>query len=100
MGHRRFAEGAVHEIPGRQRSAGALLAATGVVAMSQQQAQATPPGAKDVTATLFRWTYASVAKECASTLGPDGFGFVEVSPATEQIHGTQWWTPSQPVSYR
>ena len=44
--------------------------------------------------------YASVAKECTSTLGPDGYGFVEVSPATEQIQGSQWWTSYQPVSYK
>ena len=78
----------------------ALVAATGLVAATQQQAQATPPGNKDVTATLFQWTYASVAKECTSTLGPDGYGFVEVSPATEQIQGSQWWTSYQPVSYK
>lgn len=78
----------------------ALVAATGLVAASQHQAQAAPPGNKDVTATLFEWTYASVAKECTTTLGPDGYGFVEVSPATEQIQGSQWWTSYQPVSYK
>ncbi|MGA5700147.1 carbohydrate-binding module family 20 domain-containing protein [Peterkaempfera bronchialis] len=63
-------------------------------------ANATPPGSKDVTATLFEWKYDSVAKECTGTLGPKGYGYVEVSPATEHIQGPQWWTSYQPVSYR
>lgn len=63
-------------------------------------ASATPPGAKDVTATLFQWKYDSVARECTTTLGPKGYGYVEVSPATEHIQGPQWWTSYQPVSYR
>jgi alpha-amylase len=77
-----------------------LVAATGLVAAVQQQAQATPPGTKDVTATLFEWNYASVAHACTTQLGPEGYGFVEVSPATEQIQGGQWWTSYQPVSYK
>ncbi|MGO4429531.1 alpha-amylase family glycosyl hydrolase, partial [Streptomyces sp. MCAF7] len=64
------------------------------------QAQAAPPGDKDVTAELFEWTYDSVAKECTNTLGPAGYGYVEVSPATEHIQGGQWWTSYQPVSYK
>lgn len=70
------------------------------LAMLPAQAGATPPGNKDVTATLFQWKYSSVASECTSTLGPKGYGFVEVSPATEHIQGSQWWTSYQPVSYR
>ncbi|MDX6346089.1 MAG: alpha-amylase [Streptomyces sp.] len=77
-----------------------LLAATGLVAMSQQQAQAAPPGSKDVTATLFEWKYASVASACTGTLGPAGYGYVEVSPPQEHIQGSQWWTSYQPVSYQ
>ncbi|MFD0443802.1 alpha-amylase family protein [Streptomyces indonesiensis] len=65
-----------------------------------QTARATPPGTKDVTAELFEWKYDSVAKECTSTLGPAGYGYVEVSPATEHIQGGQWWTSYQPVSYK
>ena len=61
-------------------------------------AAATPPGNKDVTATLFQWSFASVAKACTDTLGPKGYGYVEVSPAQEHIQGSQWWTSYQPVS--
>ncbi|CAG7656310.1 carbohydrate-binding module family 20 domain-containing protein [Actinacidiphila bryophytorum] len=78
----------------------AAVAAAGLFAASLQQAQATPPGSKDVTATLFQWRYDSVAKACTDQLGPAGYGFVEVSPATENIQGDQWWTSYQPVSYK
>ncbi|MFD7665954.1 alpha-amylase family protein [Streptomyces sp. NPDC059788] len=63
-------------------------------------AYAAPPGAKDVAAELFEWRYASVAEECANTLGPAGYGYVEVSPASEHIQGAPWWTSYQPVSYK
>jgi alpha-amylase len=82
-------------------TAAAVLAAAGLVAVaSQQQAGASPPGTKDVTATLFQWNWNSVAKACTDQLGPAGYGYVEVSPATENIQGSQWWTAYQPVSYK
>ena len=59
-----------------------------------------PPGIKDVTATLFQWSFSSVAKECTDVLGPKGYGWVEVSPAQEHILGSEWWTSYQPISYR
>ncbi|MEV6795793.1 carbohydrate-binding module family 20 domain-containing protein [Streptomyces sp. NPDC051320] len=77
-----------------------LLAATGLSFTAQQSAQATPPGSKDVTATLFEWKYDSVAKACTDSLGPAAYGYVEVSPASEHIQGDQWWTSYQPVSYK
>ena len=43
-------------------------------------AQAAPPGGKDVTAVLFEWKFASVAKECTTVLGPKGYGGVQVAP--------------------
>ncbi|MFR9674909.1 alpha-amylase [Streptomyces sp. TR06-5] len=63
-------------------------------------AQASPPGAEDVTAVLFEWDFDSIAHECTDTLGPAGYGFVQVSPPQEHIRGSQWWTSYQPVSYR
>ncbi|MFC5800280.1 carbohydrate-binding module family 20 domain-containing protein [Streptomyces formicae] len=63
-------------------------------------AQAAPPGTKDVTAVLFEWRFDSVAQACTSTLGPAGYGYVQVSPPQEHIQGGQWWTSYQPVSYR
>ncbi|MFE2543557.1 carbohydrate-binding module family 20 domain-containing protein [Actinacidiphila glaucinigra] len=78
----------------------ALLGTAALVGVSQQPAEAAPPGSKDVTATLFEWKFASVAKECTTTLGPAGYGYVEVSPPQEHVQGAQWWTSYQPVSYR
>ncbi len=75
-------------------------AASAVLALPATGAYASPPGTKDVTAVLFEWNYASVAKECTSTLGPAGYGYVQVSPPAEHIQGPQWWTSYQPVSYK
>ncbi|MBZ6102006.1 alpha-amylase family protein [Streptomyces olivaceus] len=80
-------------------TAAVALAAAAVV-MTPTGAPASPPGAKDVTAVLFEWNFASVAKECTSTLGPAGYGYVQVSPPAEHIQGGQWWTSYQPVSYK
>ncbi|WP_185908340.1 alpha-amylase family protein [Streptomyces sp. WAC02707] len=76
----------------------ALAAAT--VVMNPTGSQAAPPGTKDVTAVLFEWKFASVARECTDTLGPAGYGYVQVSPPAEHIQGGQWWTSYQPVSYK
>ncbi|MEV7491555.1 alpha-amylase family protein [Streptomyces anulatus] len=77
-----------------------LLAAGGLTVLAPWPSQATPPGERTVTATLFEWKYDAVATACTDTLGPAGYGYVEVSPATEHIQGDQWWTSYQPVSYR
>ncbi len=75
----------------------ALAAGTGLGA---PPAQASAPGEKDVTAVLFEWNYASVGRECKDTLGPAGYGSVQVSPPQEHVQGPQWWTSYQPVGYR
>lgn len=79
---------------------GALALAAAAAVMAPTAASATPPGTKDVTAVLFEWNFASVAKACTDTLGPAGYGYVQVSPPAEHIQGSQWWTSYQPVSYR
>ncbi|MFE9307047.1 alpha-amylase family protein [Streptomyces sp. NPDC006706] len=83
----------------RPLSYAAALAVAASVALAAPAA-ASPPGTKDVTAVLFEWNFASVAKECTNTLGPAGYGYVQVSPPAEHIQGPQWWTSYQPVSYR
>jgi alpha-amylase len=83
----------------RSLSCAAALAAAASVALASP-AVASPPGTKDVTAVLFEWNFASVAKECTNTLGPAGYGYVQVSPPAEHIQGSQWWTSYQPVSYK
>ncbi|GGY40028.1 alpha-amylase [Streptomyces djakartensis] len=84
----------------RRHLSAAVALAAAVIVMNPTNAQASPPGTKDVTAVLFEWKYASVARECANTLGPAGYGFVQVSPPAEHIPGPQWWTSYQPVSYK
>ncbi|WP_428963153.1 carbohydrate-binding module family 20 domain-containing protein [Micromonospora fluostatini] len=78
------------------------LAATLVTggAPTTTAAQAAPAGDKDVTAVLFEWRFDSIARACRDTLGPKGYGFVQVSPPQEHIQGGQWWTSYQPVSYQ
>ncbi len=78
----------------------ALAASVGGAVATAPTAAGAPPSDKDVTATLFQWSFDSVAAECTATLGPKGYGFVEVSPAQEHIQGSQWWTSYQPVSYQ
>lgn len=41
-----------------------------------------------------------MADECRTTLGPKGYGYVQVSPPQEHVTGNQWWVAYQPVSYR
>ncbi|MEV5812783.1 alpha-amylase [Streptomyces mutabilis] len=84
----------------RRALTGAVALAAATLVMTPTSAQASPPGDKDVTAVLFEWNFASVAKECTNTLGPAGYGYVQVSPPAEHIQGGQWWTSYQPVSYR
>ncbi|MEU7556418.1 carbohydrate-binding module family 20 domain-containing protein [Streptomyces sp. NPDC044571] len=86
------------------RLARALLASTALAAASVTatgpHAAAATPGDKDVTAVLFEWRFDSVAKACTDSLGPAGYGYVQVSPPQEHVQGSQWWTSYQPVSYK
>ncbi|MGW0431015.1 carbohydrate-binding module family 20 domain-containing protein [Micromonospora sp. NPDC003197] len=56
---------------------------------------------------LFQWRWDSVAQECETNLGPNGWGGVQVSPPQEHVvlpsaEGATypWWQDYQPVSYR
>ncbi|MBT8226077.1 MAG: alpha amylase C-terminal domain-containing protein [Dactylosporangium sp.] len=80
-------------------SALALVAGLGAYAVTAPGAEASAPGAKDVTAVLFEWRFDSIARECTDVLGPMGYGYVQVSPPQEHIQGDAWWTSYQPVSY-
>ena len=85
-----------------RKAAAALALVAGVAGglVATPPAGGTPPGEKDVTAVLFEWRFDSVARACTETLGPAGYGYVQVSPPQEHITGDQWWTSYQPVSYR
>ncbi|MFJ6700983.1 carbohydrate-binding module family 20 domain-containing protein [Streptomyces sp. NPDC091272] len=78
----------------------ALMAGAAVLVAPLSTAEAAPTGDRDVTAVLFEWNFASVARACTDSLGPAGYGFVQVSPPQEHIQGGQWWTSYQPVSYK
>lgn len=66
----------------------------------------TAGGSHDVIANLFEWNWNSVANECATVLGPDGYGGVQVAPPEESISlpdnnpAHPWWEVYQPVSYQ
>jgi alpha-amylase len=68
-----------------------------------------PPAAassnrSDVTAHLFQWPWRDVAHECRTTLGPAGYGAVQVTPPQEHVvlpeREFPWWQAYQPVSYQ
>ncbi|MFE1382945.1 carbohydrate binding domain-containing protein [Streptomyces sp. NPDC058740] len=82
--------------------AGLILGLTTALTVSAPPAAAAPTanGDKKVTAVLFEWNFDSIARECTRTLGPKGYGFVQVSPPQERIQGSAWWTAYQPVSYK
>ena len=46
----------------------------------------------DVQVIAFQQTWNTIAKECKDTYGPEGVGYVEVSPPQESIKGSSWWT--------
>ncbi|MCY0939451.1 carbohydrate-binding module family 20 domain-containing protein [Streptomyces sp. H34-S4] len=81
-------------------SAVAAVTALAVVGGPAPEAVAAAPGEKDVTAVMFEWRFDSVGKACGESLGPAGYGYVQVSPPQEHIQGGQWWTSYQPVSYK
>ncbi|WP_188355659.1 type I pullulanase [Galliscardovia ingluviei] len=79
---------------------GALIATTAVQASPTQNAQQAANTNSDVQVIAFQQTWNSIANECTDVYGPEGVGYVEISPATETITGTSWWTSYQPVSYK
>lgn len=96
---------------GVRRSLAALLAAllgcaTSLVALTvaASPAHAAPSGNRDVIVHLFQWRWKSIADECRTTLGPHGFGAVQVSPPQEHVvlpaEDYPWWQDYQPVSYK
>src|SRR5262245_14897601 len=58
----------------------------------------------DVIANLFEWNWTSVANECTTVLGPNGYGGVQVAPPEDSLFKTDgpvhpWWEVYQPVDY-
>jgi alpha-amylase len=84
--------------------AAAALTLSVVLPNSAPSAAAAPPGERDVIAQMFQWNWNSVGAECQRTLGPSGYGAVQVSPPGEHVvlpgSGYPWWQDYQPVSYK
>ncbi|MEU6127837.1 alpha-amylase family protein [Saccharopolyspora sp. NPDC047091] len=86
----------------------ALVGSSVVPAAGATAAPAAPePAAAPVAGPIvqmFQWPWDSIAQECRSTLGPKGFGAVQVSPPQEhvQLDGEDhpWYQDYQPVSYQ
>ena len=68
---------------------GPLAAQASPTKDAQNQASITSTS-KDVQVIAFQQTWNTIAKECTQTYGPEGVGYVEVSPPQESIQGTQW----------
>lgn len=74
-----------------------LLGASAISAAADEKVQLAK---SDVGVQLFMWNWNSVAKECASNLGPNGIDWVLVMPPQEHVVGAEWWVHYQPVSYK
>jgi len=74
----------------------ALLAMAWLFAVSTSVTAANP----DTFVQLFEWSWADIAHECETFLGPKGYAAVQISPPNEHIRGPEWWTRYQPVSYK
>eukprot|EP00435_Cladocopium_sp_Y103_P017955 s1668_g4.t1 len=48
---------------------------------------------------LWEWNYVDIAKECTRYLGPNGIKAVQISPVTEHILGSEWYTKYQPIGF-
>ena len=94
----------------------ALAAAFAGTALVPAAAGAVPPDQGAVPAStlagepaagpiiqMFQWPWDSLATECTNSLGPAGFGAVQVSPPQEHVvlkdKGYPWYQDYQPVSY-
>lgn len=81
----------------------AVVAAAGIL-LAGCSAPAPPAApelaAPDVGIQLFQLPWTSLAEECETTLGPNGFAWVLTSPPQEHIQRDEWWASYQPVSYQ
>ena len=62
------------------------------------------PPAPTTLVHLFEWTWADIATECETYLGPNGYRAVQISPPQEHVvlpdYGYPWWQRYQPISYQ
>ncbi len=82
-------------------SAPAFSRSSPLVASASLVRPAVTVSARNVTANLFEESWPSIASECTSVLGPDGYAAVQVAPPEDSLKasGTPWWQVYQPVDY-
>ncbi|HEX5859982.1 MAG TPA: alpha-amylase family protein [Microbacterium sp.] len=87
---------------GRLASALALGAASALLVSgcAASPAEQVELAERDVGIQLFQLPWTSVAEECETTLGPNGFAWVLTSPPQEHVVRDEWWASYQPVSHR
>jgi alpha-amylase len=84
--------------------------AAGTAQAAKRSRAASPRGEiHNVLANLFEWNWHSVANECKTVLGPDGYAGVQVSPPQDSLSRDYispdapilhpWWEVYQPVDY-
>lgn len=90
-----------------------LLGASVPAAATGSTEAARPSRASDVQANLWEWSWPSIARECTTTLGPAGYGGVQVAPPANSLSRTAadpetggpggvvhpWWEVYQPATY-
>jgi alpha-amylase len=78
-----------------------VLVAAGSVTWYVLRPRAATTPERDVIASLWEWPWTSVATECTRTLGPVGYGAVQVAPPEDSldVDGHPWWDVYQPVGY-
>jgi alpha-amylase len=87
----------------------AAFALSSISAANAEEPTATPvpelttmtsPIAKgSVGLQMFGYNWNSIARECTTTLGPEGVDWVLTLPPTDHIKGNEWWIHYQPTSY-
>jgi len=86
---------------GRILLAFALVVSLGLPAHAKgSQTVAKPIDGSSVGIQMFGWNWDSLATECTSYLGPNGYDWILTLPPQESKKGPQWWTHYQPVSYQ
>jgi alpha-amylase len=100
-------------------AASAVVLTAGITAVAVNAAAADPQHGHhhhggdgvvgNVSANLWEWNWPSVAKECTTVLGPDGYASVQVAPPADSLSRDYtssdapiehpWWDVYQPVDY-
>ena len=83
--------------PAQRLLAAAILASLSLAAAAPAAAASFNPA--DTSVQMFRWRWNDIAKECASWLGPQGYGAVQVSPPHASARLGTWYDMYQPVNF-